>query len=37
VAPDQWTYVKETANDIGFVRASALKPPERYVLGDDWD
>ena len=24
-------------NEIGFVRASTLKPAERYVLGDDWD
>jgi len=24
-------------NEMGFVRASTLKPAERYVLGDDWD
>jgi hypothetical protein len=24
-------------NKIGFVRASALKPADRYGLGDEWD
>jgi hypothetical protein len=24
-------------NEIGFVKASALKPRDRYVLPDDWD
>jgi len=24
-------------NEIGFVRASALEPADRYVLADDWD
>ena len=24
-------------NQIGFVKASKLKPQERYVLADDWD
>ena len=24
-------------NEVGFVRASKLKPQERYVLPDEWD
>jgi hypothetical protein len=24
-------------NELGFVKASKLKPQERYVLPDEWD
>jgi hypothetical protein len=24
-------------NEVGFVKASQLKPQERYVLPDEWD
>jgi len=24
-------------NEVGFVKASALKPRERFILSDDWD
>ncbi len=24
-------------NEVGFVKASALKPGERFILPDDWD
>ena len=24
-------------NEVGFVKASTLKPQERYVLPDEWD
>ena len=45
-APRCITYMEDIAwvlrsdlrrNEIGFVKASALTPADRYVLGDDWD